>query len=155
MVGEIKIYGGATAPSCHVLCNGQSLDKTTYADLYAVIGDTFTNVPNASTFNVPNLIGKFPLGASSSHAIGDEGGAESITLTIAEIPSHSHNLLAYEGGVDEESPSQSLLTNSEIYSKQNPNTAMSANSITPTGGNQPHNNMPPYLVINYIIETGI
>lgn len=88
--GEIIAYGGSTSPNGWLLCNGAVYNRTTYAALFATIGTTYGAGDGSTTFAVPNLTGRFPLGTSGTHARGATAGAETVSLTNAHIPSHTH-----------------------------------------------------------------
>ena len=90
--GLIEPFAGSTVPTGFLLCDGTAVSRTTYATLYAVIGDTFGAGDGSSTFNLPDLSGRVPLGASMSHALGTTGGSETVTLTVSELPSHMHEV---------------------------------------------------------------
>jgi len=146
-VGTILPYGGSTAPGGYNLCDGSVAACALYPALFAVIGYTYGGA--GATFNVPNLQAKFPLGTGGGYARGATGGTATETLTVAQLPAHTHTAMprgAYLGGqyctsfttgID-----QSLgLGNNTVY----------AQSGT-TGSGSSHNNVPPYLVINFIIK---
>ena len=85
-------FAGTVAPQGYLLCDGSAVDRTTYATLYAVIGDTFGAGDGSSTFNLPDLSGRVPLGVSSTHLLGSTGGSETVTLTESELPAHVHEV---------------------------------------------------------------
>ena len=85
-------FAGTVAPEGYLLCDGSAVSRTTYATLYAVIGDTFGAGDGSSTFNVPDLSGRVPLGVSSTHLLGSTGGSETVTLTEQELPAHVHEV---------------------------------------------------------------
>ncbi|MDP7366654.1 MAG: tail fiber protein [Candidatus Pacebacteria bacterium] len=151
--GTILPYGGSTAPSGWLLADGRAVSQVTYADLYAVIGTKFGN-PEGGNFYLPDLRGRFPLGqddmggisanrvtATQADNLGQGSGEEDHTLTVAEMPAHTHPTGKTSYG------------DSVPYETYHITTPPYTTSTQPTGGNQAHNNMPPYLTINYIIKT--
>jgi microcystin-dependent protein len=93
--GSVSLYAGATAPTGWLLCDGSAVSRTTYAELYAVVGDQYGSGDGSTTFNVPNLKGKVPVGLDTGDGdfatLAQTGGAKTHTLTESEIPSHNHN----------------------------------------------------------------
>lgn len=90
--GIIMPFAGTVAPEGYLFCDGSAVSRSTYATLYAVIGDTFGAGDGSSTFNVPDLSGRVPLGVSSTHLLGSTGGSETVTLTEQELPAHVHEV---------------------------------------------------------------
>lgn len=90
--GLIEPFAGSTVPAGYLLCDGTAVSRTTYATLYAVIGDTFGAGDGETTFNLPDLSGRVPLGVSMSHALGSTGGSETVTLDESELPAHTHEV---------------------------------------------------------------
>lgn len=88
--GIIMPFAGTVAPQGYLLCDGSAVDRTTYATLFGVIGTTFGSGDGSSTFNLPDLSGRVPLGVSSTHLLGSTGGSETVTLTESELPAHVH-----------------------------------------------------------------
>lgn len=145
ITGSIQMYAGSTAPSGWLICDGSAVSRDDYANLFSVIGTTYGAGDGSTTFNIPDLQGKVPVGYKSSDTdfdtLGESGGEKKHTLTINEMPSHSHNLLGnYNyGGKAETVPYGSQATGTTMYAVQN------------AGGGQSHNNLQPYIVLNYII----
>lgn len=164
LLGEIKAYSGTVVPSSQwKLCDGATLNQVTYADLYAIIGDNFTAVPNGTTFDLPNLIGRMPLGAEiGTFDFADIGGEQAVSLLEAHIPSHNHafNLTDQLGNIDSPTPTggtilaQGVLASALYNSVEVANVTLKNETISDYGGNTGHNNMPPYLVVNFIIFVG-
>lgn len=157
-IGAIVSYASATAPTGWLVCDGQAISRTTYANLFAVISTQYGAGDGSTTFNVPNLKGKVVVGLDESDAdfntLGNSGGEKTHKLSIAEMPSHQHDMdddvyggytnkmgVRGDGGGGERSIPQYSQTNA--YSKYMP---------MPTGGSQAHNNLQPYQVQNYIIK---
>jgi microcystin-dependent protein len=170
-VGTILSFAGTSAPEGFLICDGGVISKNDYADLYAVIGDTYGSaegyftlewvdsnndeimdpdemVEIPSYFNIPDLRGRVTVGVDSEGVnlqnaeIGSSGGEETHILTIDEIPSHNHNYQTFG------SSTRGMVSNYGSYS----NNMTSSASTSFSGGDQPHNNMQPYLVTNYIIK---
>lgn len=142
--GTVVAYGAAAAPSGWLLCDGAAVSRATYATLFGVIGTTFGVGDGATTFNVPNLKGRVPVGLDAGQtefdALAEAGGAKTHTLTEAEMPAHSHTIAYSDQAV--------ALTGG--------NTPLESGGSTPTstvGGGEAHNNLQPYLVLNYLIKT--
>jgi len=145
--GSIMMYGGSTAPSGYLLCDGSAVSRTTYADLFTAIGTTYGTGDGSTTFNVPNVKGKVPVGRDSGDTsfdtLGETGGEKSHTLTVTEMPSHNHSLPTY------------YFTAEGAYNVWGSNgTGTAGGAVTGyTGGGGAHNNLQPYIVFNYIIKT--
>ena len=151
--GTITQYAGATAPSSWLLCQGQAISRATYANLFAVTGTAYGAGDGSTTFNVPNLSGRVPVGLQTSdtdfNTLGKTGGEKTHTLTLSQIPAHQHSLDQDGGNVGFAEGSTNLR-----YSVGYTNTRASASIATgDAGGGNAHNNLQPYLVLNYIIKT--
>lgn len=157
--GVMMMYGASTAPTGWLLCNGAAVSRSTYADLYAIIGTTYGNGNGSTTFNVPDLKGRFPLGYGAgsgltSRSLNDQGGEEEHTLTEAEMPSHSHDVKTTHSGEETASAlgGENLLGYTDANISDTP-IASGTDAIVSAGSDSAHNNMPPYTVVNFIIKT--
>ena len=144
-IGTILSYGGTTAPSGFLLCNGAAVSRTTYGDLFAVIGTSYGAGDGSTTFNIPNLQGRVAVGYSSSetefNSIGKTGGEKTHVLSYYEMPKHSHAAL-YIGSS----------AGSELGWTGINGTVNGSVQTGIAGDNQAHNNIQPYVVTNYIIK---
>ena len=142
--GFIYPLASSVVPEGFLLCDGAAYSRTEYPELFTAIGTIYGAGDGSTTFNVPNLATRVPVGTGTGYALGATGGEEKHTLTAAEMPSHSHHY-----GV-------------QIYGNTVGNATLSGNASAASlnkessvaGGSQPHNNMQPYTVVNYIIATG-
>ncbi|HEY7402094.1 MAG TPA: tail fiber protein [Candidatus Angelobacter sp.] len=158
-VGEIRMFAGNFAPAGWAFCQGQTLPISENDVLFTLIGTTYGG-DGQSTFNLPNLASRVPVhmgtGGGSSYIIGESAGTESVTLTTSQIPAHSHVPLCFNGDGDQTSPAGSVWaqqTTIAPYSATTPpNQPMDPAAIQPAGGSQPHDNMVPFLCINFIIS---
>lgn len=143
-VGSVQMFASGNIPAGWLLCNGAAVSRTTYAALWATIGTTFGAGNGSTTFNVPNLGGRFPLGASASYPIATTGGAATVALTTAHLPSHTHAIKRTLRYV----PTSGTVTAYEFSPDGGDGTALSE----ATGGGTAHQNLPPYLALNFIIK---
>jgi microcystin-dependent protein len=153
-VGEIRMLAGNFAPAGWMFCGGQVLPISENETLFQLIGTTYGG-DGESTFALPDLRGRIPLHFGNNFILAETGGAEEITLTVNQIPAHSHPLLASTAVANQTNPTGNLVaqsTQATIYIDDVPNANMAATVISPTGGSQPHTNFQPYLCINYIIS---
>lgn len=149
-IGCILPFSGTNAPDGYLLCDGSAVSRTTYADLFNEIGVTYGAGDGSTTFNLPNLKGKVPVGLDSDDedfaSIGTTGGEKEHTLTIEEMPSHRHSW-SLGANVVANATSHTAVTN---YNSTGGGLGVA--TMNSTGGNQSHNNLQPYLVVNYIIK---
>lgn len=154
-VGEIRMFAGNFAPAGWMFCEGQLLPISENETLFQLIGTTYGG-DGQSTFGLPDLRGRLPIHQGNGFILAETGGAEEITLTVSQIPSHTHPLLATGDLAVAANPSgaylASTVTGQKIYTSSNPTLAMAPTLGTPTGGSQPHTNFQPYLCINFIIS---
>lgn len=197
--GIIMPFAGTVAPENYLFCDGSAVSRTTYATLFGVIGTTFGAGDGSTTFNVPDLSGRVPLGVSQAHALGSTGGSETVTLIESELPAHVHEVPQH-GHADTigattpafshtitqpafkytASGSSSALSGSNIrpYTSTTTSTATRSTNVAVAahtasnctmsgaitdkaafdsgtiGGGLAHNNMQPYLPVNFVICTG-
>jgi len=152
-VGEIAMVGFNFAPVGWALCQGQLLPIAQYSALFSLIG-TYYGGNGTTNFALPNLQGRVPLSMGAGFVIGQSGGESAHVLTTNEIPAHSHALMADAANGTSETPTG-------LHPARNPAglptygagaaAAMAANTIATAGGSQPHNNLQPYLTLNFII----
>ena len=153
-VGEIRMFGGNFAPQGWMFCQGQTLAIAENEVLFNLIGTTYGG-DGQTTFNVPDLQGRFPLHIGNGFALGQNGGTESETLMTNQVPGHQHIPNASNtGGSD--SPTNNIWANSSS-GKTYANVggallALNAATVQGAGGGQPHDNMHPFLCIAYIIS---
>src|SRR5213078_1803245 len=146
-VGDLRMFAGNFAPAGWMFCEGQLLPISEYETLFNLIGTTYGG-DGQSTFALPDLRGRIPLHQGNSFTLAETGGAEEITLTVSQIPAHSHPFIATTDIANQGSPSGTLCAQpsvTKLYFAAAGAAVMAANSITPTGGSQPHANFQPYL----------
>ena len=159
-VGEIRMFAGNFAPAGWVFCDGQLLPISENETLFNLIGTTYGG-DGQSTFAVPDLRGRIPIHAGtgpglSSRILASSGGAEEVTLTVNQIPAHSHVVLASGAAASSGNPSGNVsattsptnVYSTSLQTAQNMNNA----AIAPAGGSQPHSNLMPALCVNFIIS---
>lgn len=158
-VAEIRIFGFNFAPTGWAQCNGQLLPLSQNTALFSLLGTTYGG-DGKSTFALPNLQGSAPMHPGqgpglSLHDLGETGGSETVTLLQSEIPAHSHTLRASSDPADvqQPSPTRSLARSAPgfAYIPDNPNATLAPQALAPAGGDQPHNNLMPYLTLNFCI----
>lgn len=153
-VGEIRIFAGNFAPAGWMFCEGQLLPISEYETLFNLIGTTYGG-DGQSTFALPDLRGRIPLHFGNGFTLAETGGAETVTLTVAQIPAHSHPLLGSSDTANSPNPGQSVVARSaqvQTFINANPSIAMSPQIVSAVGGSQPHDNMQPYLCLDFIIS---
>ena len=147
-IGAISPYGGTTAPNGWFLCQGQAVSRTTYSELFAVIGTAFGTGDGSTTFNVPDLRGRTVVGYNSSetefNALGKKGGEKTHTLTLAEMPKHVHDVAF--------NPNTGSIRGMQGWSDSTSYDATGTSVTNTSGGGQAHNILQPYNTVNYIIK---
>lgn len=162
VTGDLKPTAATSAPPGWLLCQGQLLDRTTYADLFAVIGTAYGVGDGSTTFGLPDLQGRVPVGADSAGAhmpnqhpvLGAAGGEERHTLLVAELAEHTHqyvDLQPYNGGSVWGQSSAGVPPGGISYGTQSQ--IVTSQGINNASKNQPHQNMPPYQAVNWTIKT--
>lgn len=152
-VGEIRMFAGNFAPVGWAFCNGALLPISENETLFNLIGTTYGG-DGQNTFALPDLRSRVPIHVGPGFALGQAAGAESVTLTVSQIPAHSHLPVGNSATGDQTSPAGSTWANStsNLFLPPPPGIAMDSGAIGSTGGSQPHDNMIPFLVINFIIS---
>jgi microcystin-dependent protein len=150
-IGDIKLVSFAFAPRSWALCNGQLLPIAQYQPLFSLLGAIYGG-DGRTNFALPDLRARIPLHAGGQYGQGQQGGEATHTLTLNEIPAHAHSVIGDSTTGKASLPSGELLAGS-AQAAYGPGTDLRMNPLAalPAGGSQPHNNMPPYLVLNFII----
>jgi microcystin-dependent protein len=155
-VGEIRIFAGNFAPAGWMFCDGQLLPISENETLFQLIGTTYGG-DGQSTFALPNLQSRVPLHFGTGFVLAETGGAEEVTLSVAQIPSHAHALLASGDNATGNAAANNVLAATtgavvSAYGTDTPTLNLSPQIIGNTGASQPHNNFQPYLCLNFIIS---
>jgi microcystin-dependent protein len=154
-LGEIRMFSGNFAPAGWAMCNGQLLAINQNQALFAIIG-TFYGGNGINNFALPNLQGNVAIHQGNGFQVGQVGGEQAVTLTSAQMPSHSHTAQCVNAKANKPNPTgnvwaQDAAGTTAEYSNAAPGAAMAPSAIAPAGGNQPHDNMQPYLTVTFII----
>lgn len=159
-IAEIRMFGFNFPPRGWATCDGQLLAIAQNQALFSLLGTTFGG-NGVTTFALPNLKGRLPYHwgqgiGLSSYTLGQSGGEENHTLTLSEIPTHNHQIPASNADSNVGAATNDFFAQNKGSYSSTANTTMAANAIASAGGNQPHNNMAPYLVVNFSIAlTGV
>jgi microcystin-dependent protein len=160
-VAEIRIFAFNFAPRGWAFCNGQLLPIAQNTALFSLLGTTYGG--NGQTnFGLPNLQGMAPMHPGqgpglTARQLGEQGGSQAVTLLGSQLPAHTHQARANTGTAGQAGPGGNVpaslagRTPPPLYQSSAPNAAMSAQALTATGGGGPHNNLQPYLVLNFCI----
>jgi microcystin-dependent protein len=158
-LGEIRLFAGTFAPAGWAFCDGQRLSISEYDALYALIGTTYGG-DGQTGFALPDLRGRWPVGTGSAPygtvTLGAQGGTERVTLTSTQVPTHTHVPLGAVAAATTGDPTGAVWAASSgpafaVPDGGVPPTTLAADALAPVGGNQPHENRPPYLAVSYII----
>lgn len=151
-LGEIKVISWNFAPKGWSFCNGQLLPINQNQALFSILGTTYGG-DGRTTFALPNLQGRIPIHAGDGIVLGQQGGEQAHTLIISEMPAHVHVPVGNSGAANAATPVNNLWAASTAmpYSSASSGAQMNPANILNAGGNQPHENMSPYLVLNFII----
>ena len=151
-LAEIRIVGFNFAPIGWAMCDGQILPINQNQSLYSLVGTTYGG-DGLSTFGLPDLRGRTPIHRGSGHNQGQKAGQETVALTTNEIPSHDHGMRASgnAAGTAEASGASLAKTSANAYVGGPPNAFLAADSVGNAGSGQGHQNMQPFLVLNFII----
>lgn len=156
-VGEIRMFAGTFAPQDWAFCNGALLPIDGNETLFTLIGTTYGG-DGQSTFGLPDLTGRIPVHGGqgpglTNRAVGQSGGVESVTLSPDQIPAHTHALTGSTSPATSTSPTNAVwgTWNDAQYSVAPPDTLLAPDVLAPAGGSQPHDNMPPFVAVSFII----
>ena len=154
-IGEIRMFAGNFAPAGWAFCNGALIPISENDALFNLIGTTYGG-DGMSTFALPNLQSRVPIHVGPGFALGQSGGVETVTLTTSQIPAHSHQPRCNTNPGSLASPSGGAWAasnpNLNNYTNIAPSVSMDPAAIMSAGGSQPHDNMIPFLVINFILS---
>jgi microcystin-dependent protein len=159
-VGEIRMFAGNFAPAGWAFAAGQLLPISQNETLFNLIGTTYGG-DGQETFALPNIQSRFPIhagqgpGISQSYQLAETGGVESVTLTTQQMPTHNHAFLASTAIAQNPQPTSSVPAQSSVvklYTGDDVDSSLGATMFSPVGGSQPHDNLQPYLAINYILS---
>jgi microcystin-dependent protein len=153
-VSEIRMFAGTFAPNGWMFCEGQLISIADNDVLFNLVGTTYGG-DGQNTFALPDLRGRLPLHSGNGFNIAQQGGVEAVTLTVNQMPAHSHPLAASTSAAGSNTPANNVIgqtgTALQIYREVNPATPMQS-AIGNAGGNQPHENLQPFLCIDFIIS---
>jgi microcystin-dependent protein len=154
-LSEIRIMSFGFAPKGWAMCNGQLLPINQNQPLFSLLGTTFGGDGRVN-FALPDLRGRTPIHVGSGHTLGERGGEQAHTLSIAELPTHTHVLNASSQTGNAPVPfgpngNVMAVSSTLVYSSPNNLVAMNAGSVTNTGGSQAHLNMQPFLTLTFCI----
>ncbi|MCM2313945.1 MAG: tail fiber protein [Thermoanaerobaculia bacterium] len=150
-LSEIRVMSFVFAPKGWALCNGQLLPINQNQGLFSLLGTTFGGDGRVN-FALPDLRGRTPIHVGSGHTLGERGGEPAHTLSIAELPTHTHVFNASQANADAPTPGNSVFgTSNNMYAAPSNLTAVNSGTITNTGGSQAHLNMQPFLTLSFCI----
>jgi microcystin-dependent protein len=151
-LSEIKIVSFNFPPKGWALCNGQFLPINQNQALFALLGTTYGG-NGQTTFALPNLRGRLPIHMGNGHTLGEAAGSTSVTVNIQQLPTHLHQLMGSNNNGDSQTAAGNVfgVVPGRIYTDPANLMTLISSTVTSVGGSQPHNNMMPYLVLNFII----
>jgi microcystin-dependent protein len=151
-LSEIRIMSFGFAPRGLALCNGQLLPINQNQALFSLLGTTFGGDGRVN-FALPNLQGRTPIHVGSGHTLGENGGGQAHTLSIAELPTHIHVLNASSADANAVLPGSNLFAKApqQVYSPASNLVALNPGTVTSVGGSQAHLNMQPFVTLNFSI----
>jgi microcystin-dependent protein len=149
-LSEIRIMSFSFPPKGWALCNGQLLPINQNQALFALLGTTYGG--NGQTnFALPDLRGRVSMHVGDGHVLGERAGAESVTINIQQLPAHNHVVKVFNDNANAVPAGNFFAAAATAYHPAPPNTTLAPNSITNTGGSQPHTNQQPFLVLSFCI----
>ena len=148
------MFAGNFAPQGWMLCQGQTLPIAQNDVLFNLIGTTYGG-DGVSTFNLPNLSSRVPMHQGNGFIIGQLAGEESVTLNLQQLPQHSHQVLCNAASSNSPTPAGAYpgaASSNAFVAGASANATLNSAAVGSTGGSQPHDNLMPYLTINFIIS---
>ena len=154
-LSELRIMSFNFPPKGWAFCNGQLLPINQNQALFSLLGTTYGG-DGRTTFGLPDLRGRVPIHVGSGYTLGERDGEQAHTLVISEMPAHTHQAQGNSAAADTSDPTNGFLAQpsaagGSVYSNGNPSVAMSPAAIGTAGGSQPHQNLQPYLALNFCI----
>ncbi len=151
-IAEIRMVAFDFAPRGWALCNGQLLPINQNQALFSILGTTYGG-NGQTTFALPDLRGRSPVHSGAQIVLGERSGEENHTLINAEMPAHTHPVKGDAASASVSTPTGNVwaASGNNPFSSSAPDTAMNPASVTAAGGSQPHSNLQPYLVVNFVI----
>ena len=153
-VGEIRMFAGNFAPAGWLFCDGQLLSIAENETLFQLIGTSYGG-DGQTTFALPDLRGRLPIHHGSGFTVAQAGGDEQITLTVQQMPVHSHAFLACSQDAVQSTAATATLARTRainLYGTVAPNGAMASAAVGPAGASDPHSNLQPYRCVHFIIS---
>lgn len=148
-IGEVRLFGFGLVPQGWMPCEGQTMAISNNQALFSILGTQFGG-DGVSTFKLPDLRGRVPVGVAPSYPQGQPGGEEAHALSAAEIPSHSHTVTASSASPDQSNIVQHYWASTMSFGEA-PDATMATAAIGTAGNGAPHNNMQPYLALNFCV----
>lgn len=151
-LSEIRLFSFNFAPKGWAMCNGQLLPINQNQALFSLLGTTYGG--NGQTnFALPNMRGRVPIHFGSGHTLGEAAGSSSVTITVQQMPQHTHSVTATTAEATVQTAAGNTFADApgQIYNGAGPFTTVTPATVTNVGGSQPHMNMQPYLVLNFCI----
>lgn len=151
-LAEVRMVGFNFAPKGWAFCDGQVLPINQNQTLYSLLGTSYGG-DGRTNFALPDLRGRTPIHVGEGHDIGQKAGTESVKLAVSQIPAHTHTAMASSTAANQSRPAGAVLASADVYRAPEAatSTALKSGSISNVGGSQPHNNMQPYIVIDFCI----
>jgi microcystin-dependent protein len=152
-LSEIKVVSFNFPPKGWALCNGQFLPINQNQALFALLGTTYGG-NGQTTFALPNLRGRVPIHMGNGHTLGEAAGSTSVTVNIQQLPTHTHAAMGANTTATTPIPANTTLlanASADIYADPSALTTLEPATVSSVGGSQAHNNMMPYLTLNFII----
>lgn len=150
--GTIIMFAGASEPNGWLICDGRAVSRVDNQNLFDAIGVIYGNGDGSTTFNLPNLGGRVPIGANATYTLATTGGEDKHTLSVEEMPTHRHTLQVKSTAAAGLPNSNRVFSGTASFHDQPATIGLHTSTLTTTGGGLPHNNMQPYITLNYIIK---